>query len=89
MPHVAFAPAIQRHVACPDRSVAGATVMAALEAVFGQQPELRGYLLDDQGQLRRHVAVFVDGTGILDRKRLSDALQADSRIYVVQAISGG
>jgi sulfur carrier protein ThiS len=89
MPHIAFAPAIQRHIVCPERTVAGDTVLAALEAVFGEQPELRGYLLDDQGQLRRHVAVFVDGVGIRDRKRLSDAVEAGSRIYVVQAISGG
>jgi sulfur carrier protein ThiS len=86
MPHVAFAPAIQRHIASPERHVDAGTVMAALEAVFAQQPELRGYLLDDQGQLRRHVAVFVDGLAISDRQRLSDPVQDDSRIYVVQAI---
>lgn len=89
MPHIAFAPAIQRHIASPERDVPGATVGAALEAVFGIQPELRGYILDDQGQLRRHMAIFVDGRAIRDRQHLSDSIGQDSRLYVVQALSGG
>lgn len=89
MPRVVCAPAIQRHVASPERQVAATTVRAALEAVFAAQPELRGYLLDDQGGLRRHVAVFVDGRLLHDRRALSDAVEPQSEIYVVQALSGG
>lgn len=89
MSHVVFAPAIQRYIACPERDVSATTVGAALEAVFCTQPELRGYILDDQGQLRRHMAVFVDGIGIRDRRQLSDPVSANSQIYVVQALSGG
>lgn len=89
MAHITFAPAIQRHVPTPDRHLPVASVRAALDAVFAEQPELRGYILDDQDQLRRHVAVFIDGTMIRDRQRLSDPLRADSKVYVVQALSGG
>jgi sulfur carrier protein ThiS len=89
MSHIVFAPAIQRHVPTPERDVPATTVGAALDAVFRAQPELRGYVLDDQGQLRRHLAVFVDGVAIRDRRRLSDAVDDNSRIYVVQALSGG
>ncbi|MCR3825583.1 hypothetical protein K3Z89_08245, partial [Pseudomonas aeruginosa] len=48
-----------------------------------------GSLLDDQGSLRRHVALFVDGVQVRDRRGLGDPLQDDSEIYVVQALSGG
>ncbi|UZN49689.1 MoaD/ThiS family protein [Cupriavidus cauae] len=89
MAHITFAPAIQRHVPTPDRHLRAASVRAALDAVFAEQPELRGYILDDQNQLRRHVTVFIDGTMIRDRQRLSDALREDSKVYVVQALSGG
>lgn len=89
MPHVTFAPAIQRHVPVPARDVRAATVAEALAEVFVERPELRGYILDDQGGLRRHVAVFVDGAMIRDRVGLGDPLQAASRVYVVQALSGG
>ncbi|ALD92039.1 MoaD/ThiS family protein [Cupriavidus gilardii] len=89
MAHLTFAPAIQRHVPTPDRQLSADSVRAALDAVFAEQPELRGYILDDQNQLRRHVTVFIDGTMIRDRQRLSDPLREDSKVYVVQALSGG
>ena len=89
MPRIVFAPAIQRHVACPPCEVAGTSVAAALAAVFCERPALRSYILDDQGGLRRHVAVFVDGRQSLDRRGLSDPLMETSEVYVVQALSGG
>ena len=49
----------------------------------------RGYVLDDQGALRRHVAIYVNGRPIGDRVRLTDPVAADDEIYVFQALSGG
>lgn len=89
MCHLVFAASIQRHVPTPEREVHADTIGAALEAAFALQPALRGYIVDDQGALRRHLAVFVDGRPIRDRRRLSDALGPQSRVYVVQALSGG
>lgn len=89
MPTVVFAPAIQRHVASPPQRVIAATVRAALEARFLEIPKLRDYVLEDQGQLRKHVLIFIDGQQIGDRETLSDAVAPDAEIYVVQALSGG
>ena len=89
MVRVAFTANLQRHLAVPECRVEAATVQAALEAVFVEQPRLRGYLLDDQGRVRQHVAIFVDGQQIRDREQLSDPVAASSEIYVVQALSGG
>ena len=89
MVRVAFTRNIQRHVSCPEQSVQAATVREALEAVFRTIPGARGYVLDDQGALRRHMAVFVDGVQIEDRSGLSDAVPDGSEIYVMQALSGG
>ena len=61
----------------------------ALAHCVGATPALRGYLFNDQGRLRAHVAVFVDGRLIRDRSALSDTLNAASRVYVAQALSGG
>jgi sulfur-carrier protein len=69
--------------------VEGDSVRAALDAVFARNPRLRGYVLDDQGALRRHMMVFVDGQQIQDRERLSDPVRPASEIYVMQALSGG
>ncbi len=89
MPHVVFAPALQRHLALPEREVLGDTVASALHSLMQKQPRLRSYLLDDQGQLRRHVQIFVDGLAVRDRQRLSDPLGDASEVFVVQALTGG
>ena len=85
MPRVVFTSNLQRHVSCPESEVAGATVGAALQAVFTAQPQIRDYVLDEQGELRKHVFVFVDG----HRARLADGVQAASAIHVLQALTGG
>lgn len=89
MPRVIFPSVLQRHVDCPPVVVGGATVRAALEAAFAELPRVRGYLLDEQGALRHHVTIFVDGAVVQDRVKLADPVHADSRIDVLQALSGG
>ncbi|WP_423360441.1 MoaD/ThiS family protein [Pseudomonas citronellolis] len=89
MAHIVFAPSIQRYVEVPEQDLPGATLGDLLEGVFAQHPRLRGYLLDDQGGLRRHVTVFIDGLRLRDRRGLGDVVADDSEVYVVQALSGG
>ena len=89
MPTVSFTSALQRFLAAPPAQVEGATVGEALAAVFALRPTLRGYVLDDQGALRRHVAVYVGGEPVRDRIRLSDPVGPDDDIYVFQALTGG
>jgi sulfur carrier protein ThiS len=89
MIQVFFTPNIQRHVTCPPREVTGTTVRAALESVFASNEQARGYVLDDQGGLRQHMMVFVNGQPIRDRKRLTDGISDAAEIYVMQALSGG
>ena len=89
MPSVAFTTALQRFLPAPGAQVAGATVAEALAAIFAVRPALRGYLLDDQGALRRHVIVYVNGVLAADRAALSDRVGPDDEIYVFQALTGG
>ena len=89
MPRVVFTDNLKRHIECPPRAVDAATVKQALDAVFGDNPALRGYVLDDQGRLRRHMLIAVDGEFISDRIALSDPVKETSEIYVAQALSGG
>jgi sulfur-carrier protein len=89
MPTISFTSALQRFLPAPTAQVEGATVGGALAIVFASRPELRGYVLDDQGALRRHVAIYVNGRPVGDRLRLSDPVAAQDEIYVFQALSGG
>ncbi len=89
MATVRFTANIQRHVQCDETIVAGATVRETLDNVFAGNPDARGYVLDDQAGLRKHMTVFVDGRAVRDRLRLTDPVRPDSMIYVFQALSGG
>lgn len=89
MPRVVFTQNLQRHVHCPPTEVAGATVRQALDEAFRVHPKARGYVLDDRGELRVHMVVFVDGRQLVDRTGLSDAVEPDGEVYVMQALSGG
>ena len=89
MPQVTFTSALERHLSCPPQEVAAGTVREALEGAFAANPNVRGYVVDEQGALRKHVTVFVDGQAIRDRTGLSDGVSPESQIYVMQALSGG
>lgn len=89
MPVVQFTANLVRQTEAPSCRVDGATVAEALQSVFAAQPHLRSYVLDDQGVVRKHVVLFVDGTAIADRHNLSDSLRPESEVFVVQALSGG
>ena len=69
--------------------VEAATLGDALDAYFATAPKVRSYILDDQGRLRRHVAVFIDGELLTDKRNLGRSVAPTSEIYVMQALSGG
>ena len=89
MATVAFTPQLRRFLAVPDVDTSATTLRDALEAAFALNPQLRGYVLDDQGHLRANVVVFVDGRRSQDRIALADRLAPHSRMHVLQALSGG
>ena len=89
MPTVSFTPNIQRHVRCPTARAEGETVRQVLDSVFEGNPRARGYVLDDQGAVRAHMVVFVNGQQVRDRLQLSDPVAPNAEIYVAQALSGG
>ena len=89
MATVRFTRNIQRHVACPDREVAGSTLRAVLDGYFRENERARGYVLDEQGRIRQHMVVFIDAELARDRDSLSDPVKPDSKIDVIQALSGG
>ena len=69
--------------------VPGARLDQVLEALFAQHPSLRGYVLDERGAVRHHVALFVDGAAIADKRAPNQPLGAAAEVYVMQALSGG
>lgn len=89
MATVSFTPNLEKHLDVPQLDVAGGTIGEILEGCCTQNPALRGYILDDQGRVRKHVAVFVDGAIIGDKITLTDRVKPGSSVFVMQALSGG
>lgn len=87
--HVEFAASLQRHQACAAQQVAPGPLRGVLEAALAATPALAGYVFDDQRQVRKHVAVFVNGQMVHDRQRLDRALAGGDRVVVLQALTGG
>ena len=89
MATVHFTSNLRRHVDCPTIETTAPSVHAALEAAFASNSRLRSYVLDEQGALRKHMTVLVDGKAIVDRARQSDVILPTSKVWVMQALSGG
>jgi molybdopterin synthase sulfur carrier subunit len=70
-------------------NVAGATVGEALKSLFDGEPQVRGYVLDDRGALRKHVCIFADGERLAHNAALSRRIGPDTKLYIMQALSGG
>ena len=89
MPHLFFTAHLRDVAPQGGFECSGDTVGAALEEVFACHPRLRGYILDDQGRIRRHVTVFVDGEMIDRSAALGVGVAGSAEVYVLQALSGG
>jgi molybdopterin synthase sulfur carrier subunit len=84
-----FTQQLRRFTEAPQINTSATVLRDALEQAFRINPRLRGYILDEQGHLRQHVTVFIDGRRVHDRVRLDDPITANSSIHVMQALSGG
>ena len=66
-------------------SADGATLGQVLTDLERRFPGLVGWILDESGQIRRHVNVFVNG----ERVPIGSAVSPEDEIQVLPAISGG
>lgn len=69
--------------------VAARSVREMVEALERECPGLRGALCDDRGELRRFVAVFVNGEDVRTLQGLDTPLPPEARVDVVTAFAGG
>jgi molybdopterin synthase sulfur carrier subunit len=68
-----------------EHAVEGTTVAELLRALEAANPAIGGWILDERGEIRRHINVFVNG----ERGDGETAVDADDRVDVLPAISGG
>jgi photosystem II stability/assembly factor-like uncharacterized protein len=78
-------PLLDRADGRAEVQVPGATVVQALRALEDDHPRLAGWVLDDRGHIREHVAVFLSG----ERARGDESITGEDRLEIVGAVSGG
>lgn len=86
---VEFAASIQRHKSVGVQHLPAGTLAEALQGACAAREGLRHYILDDQGAVRKHVAVFVNQTMHTSREDLSRVLQSGDKVLVIQCLTGG
>src|SRR5215472_16444874 len=69
-----------------DRRLTAAEV---IEAVAREYPGIRDRVLDEQGHLRRHVNIFIDGENARFLGGLCAQLSSDSEMWIHPSLSGG
>jgi hypothetical protein len=69
--------------------VEAATVAEVVRAVDRLAPGFAFYVCDELGRLRQHVNVFIERERVADRQKLSDPVAPGSRVFILQALSGG
>ncbi|MBT8493421.1 MAG: MoaD/ThiS family protein [Deltaproteobacteria bacterium] len=72
-----------------DIDVEAETVAQVVEAMEKIAPGFKFYVCDELGRLRTHVNIFIGDERVLDRRTLGDRVDDDSRIFILQALSGG
>ena len=63
--------------------------MEVLQVYFDSHEKVEGYVLDEAGNLRTHMTIFIDGQPIQDRAKLEQPIGTDAVIDIFQALSGG
>ena len=86
---VTFAPSLQRHIPCPPQCVVPSNLREVLKTALLAAPDLSHYVFDDQGNIRKHVAVFINRDMLQNRSVLTQMLNAGDQVLVVQALTGG
>lgn len=67
----------------------GETVGELLRALEREHPDLRGRILDENGEVRRFVNVFVDGANARGNGGLNAGVHDGSQLTIVPAVAGG
>lgn len=90
MPKVKFTSALKRFFpSLEEVDVEAGSVRDLIVELEKKHPGISSYLVDERGQLRQHVNVFVKDELIHDRETLSDSVKKNDVVLIFQALSGG
>ncbi|NJN34248.1 MAG: MoaD/ThiS family protein [Saprospiraceae bacterium] len=90
MPIVRFTAALTRFF--PDlkpQEIDAQTINEILISLNNHYAGISDFLIDEHGNLRPHINIFIGERMITDREKLSDLVSENEEILIFQALSGG
>ncbi len=90
MPIVRF-PALMKYYVDnqSELSVNGSTIAELLDNVLARYPALRPHLYDTEGNLRRHINIFVNGVQLRELNGMDTVLKEADKIILMISAAGG
>jgi cytidyltransferase-like protein len=76
-------------IVLPESDRIAVDACSLIDLLEEKHPGLKNYLVDERGQLRKHVNIFVQEKLVKDRVTLKDTLKPGDEVYIMQALSGG
>ena len=70
-------------------SVEGSTLSEVLESLDTSYPGIKGRVLDESGELRRFVNVYVDNDDVRFAEGLQTAIKDGGQVSIIPAVAGG
>ena len=89
MPTVTFTRALERFLKAPSAEVKGSTIGEALVELQTRFPGIQERLVDEKGEVRRFVNVYVNEEDIRFLKNRETPLKDGDEISIIPAIAGG
>lgn len=67
----------------------GSTVVELIDNILARYPALKPHLFDENGELRRHFNIFVNGAHVRDLNGMETNLREDDRVVLMASAAGG
>ena len=69
--------------------VNGNNVRKILEELFNAHPDIKGHLVEDDGNLRNFVNIFIEGEDIRQKGGMDAEINDGSDVRIIPSIAGG
>ena len=70
-------------------SAEGATLVEVLDSLDASYPGIKGRVLDESGELRRFVNVYVDDDDVRFAEGLQTSIKDGGQVSIIPAVAGG
>lgn len=79
---------LQKYYPVSQFEVDAESVSHLLDLMDQERPRFSTYIVDESGNARKHVNVFVNGK-LLPKTKMARPLNPGSEVHIMQALSGG